>query len=160
TQSVNLFATARNKRSLAVDLKTEEGRALVIRLLETADVLMENFRAGAMERLGFGYDRLKTKIPRLIYAAATGFGSDGPYSHKPGQDLLLQAMSGLAARTGRAEEPPTAVGSVIVDHHAAALYAMSVLAALFARERDGKGRLVEVNLFQAALDVQAESLTA
>jgi crotonobetainyl-CoA:carnitine CoA-transferase CaiB-like acyl-CoA transferase len=160
TQSVNLYATARNKRSLAVDLKMEEGRALVIRLLEKADVLMENFRAGAMERLGLGYDRLKAKTPRLIYAAATGFGSNGPYRERPGQDLLLQAMSGLAARTGRAEGPPTAVGSVIVDHHAAALYAMSVLAALFARERDGKGRLVEVNLFQAALDLQAESLTA
>jgi|RhiMetdeSRZDD1v2_1073273.scaffolds.fasta_scaffold03216_20 crotonobetainyl-CoA:carnitine CoA-transferase CaiB-like acyl-CoA transferase len=160
SQSVNLIATARNKRSLAVDLKSEEGRLLVHRLLRDADVVMENFRPGTMTRLGLGYDQLKAANPRLIYAVATGFGSDGPYRDRPGQDLLLQAMSGLVARTGRADGPPTAVGAVIVDHHAAALYAMSILAALFARERTGVGQLVEVNLMQAALDLQGESLTA
>jgi crotonobetainyl-CoA:carnitine CoA-transferase CaiB-like acyl-CoA transferase len=160
SQSVNLIATARNKRSLAVDLKTDGGRVLVHRLLRDADVVMENFRPGTMTRLGLGYDQLRAANPRLIYAVATGFGSDGPYRDRPGQDLLLQAMSGLAARTGRADGPPTAVGSVIVDHHAAMVYAMSILAALFARERTGAGRLVEVNLMQAALDLQGESLTA
>ena len=159
-QSVNLLATARNKRSFAVDLKSDEGRKLVRRLLKDADVVMENFRPGTMDRLGLGYDQLKADNPRLIYAAATGFGSDGPYRDRPGQDLLLQAMSGLAARTGRADGPPTAVGAVIVDHHAAMIYVMSILAALFSRERTGKGRLVEVNLIQAALDLQGESLTA
>src|SRR6266568_1218051 len=159
-QSVNLIATARNKRSLAVDLKSDEGRALIRRLIIGADVVMENFRPGTMERLGLGHEALRAENPRLIYAATSGFGSDGPYRDRPGQDLLLQAMSGLAARTGRADGPPTAIGSVVVDHHAATVYAMSILAALFARERNGKGRLVEVNLFQAALDLQGESLTA
>jgi crotonobetainyl-CoA:carnitine CoA-transferase CaiB-like acyl-CoA transferase len=159
-QSVNLIATGRNKRSLAVDLKNDDGRELITRLLKKADVVMENFRAGAMTRLGFGYEQIKAYNPKVIYAAATGFGSDGPYRDRPGQDLLLQAMSGLAARTGRADGPPTAVGSVIVDHHAAMIYTTSILAALFARERTGKGRLVEVNLLQAALDLQGESLTA
>ncbi|MBE9607317.1 CoA transferase [Acetobacteraceae bacterium H6797] len=159
-QSVNLLSTGRNKRSLAVDLKSPEGRATVEKLLLSADVVMENFRPGTMERLGLGHEALRAKNPRLIYAAATGFGSSGPYKDRPGQDLLLQSMSGLAARTGRADGPPTPAGAVVVDQHAAVIYAMSILAALFARERTGQGRLVEVNLFQAALDLQTEALTA
>ena len=98
--------------------------------------------------------------PRLIYATATGFGSTGPYASDPGQDLILQAMSGLAAHTGTADGPPVAVGSVIIDHHAAALYTMGILGALFKRERSGKGGRDEVNLLQAALDLQGESIFA
>lgn len=159
-QSVNFLATGRNKRSVAVDLKHPRGREIARRLLEGADVVMENFRPGTMERLGLGQATLRAANPRLIYAAATGYGGDGPYRDRPGQDLLLQAMSGLAARTGRADGPPTPAGAVVVDQHAAALYAMAILAALFARERTGQGRLVEVSLFQAALDLQTEALTA
>jgi len=113
-----------------------------------------------MAKLGLGYDDLKAINQRLIYAVATGFGSEGPYRDRPGQDLLLQAMSGLAMRTGRADGQPTPVGAVIVDQHAASLYAMSILAALFARTRTGRGQLVEVNLYQAAIDLQVEPLTA
>lgn len=158
--SVNHLATGRNKRSLAVDLKHPDGLALVKKLAARADVVMENFRPGTMAKLGLGYDALKQINPGLIYAAATGFGSDGPYKDRPGQDLLLQALSGLAMRTGRADGAPTAVGAVIVDQHAASLYAMSILAALFARTKTGTGQLVEVNLYQAALDLQVEPLTA
>ena len=158
--SVNHLATGRNKRSLAVDLKHPDGVAVVKRLAATADVVMENFRPGTMAKLGLGYEALKAINPGLIYAVATGFGSDGPYSHRPGQDLLLQALSGLAARTGRADGQPTPVGAVIVDQHAASLYAMSILAALFAKAKTGEGRLVEVNLYQAAIDLQVEPLTA
>lgn len=158
--SVNHLATGRNKRSLAVDLKHPDGIAAVKRLVATADVVMENFRPGTMAKLGLGYEVLKEINPGLIYAAATGFGSDGPYKDRPGQDLLLQALSGLAMRTGRADGQPTAVGAVIVDQHAASLYAMSILAALFARTKTGKGQLVEVNLYQAAIDLQVEPLTA
>jgi len=158
--SVNHLATGRNKRSLAVDLKRPDGVAAVKKFVATADVVMENFRPGTMAKLGLGYDKLKVINPNLIYAAATGFGSEGPYKDRPGQDLLLQAMSGLAMRTGRADGEPTAVGAVIVDQHAASLYAMSILAALFARTKTGKGQLVEVNLYQAAIDLQAEPLTA
>jgi crotonobetainyl-CoA:carnitine CoA-transferase CaiB-like acyl-CoA transferase len=158
--SVNHLATGRNKRSISVDLKHPDGIAAVRRLAATADVVMENFRPGTMAKLGLGYDDLKAANPGLIYAVATGFGSDGPYKDRPGQDLLLQAMSGLAARTGRADGPPTAIGGVIVDQHAASLYAMGILAALFAKAKTGQGRLVEVNLYQAALDLQVEPLTA
>ena len=122
-QSVNLLATARNKRSLAVDLKSDDGRKLVRRLLERCRCRDGEFSSRNDGAAGLGYDQLKADNPRLIYAAATGFGSDGPYRDRPGQDLLLQAMSGLAARTGRADGPPTAVGAVVVDHHAAMVYA-------------------------------------
>ncbi|MCG6121612.1 MAG: CoA transferase [Microvirga sp.] len=159
-QSVNHLATGRNKRSLAVDLKSAEGKALVHRLIEGADVVMENFRPGAMARLGFDPDRLLAEHPRLIYAAATGFGATGPYAMRPGQDLLLQAMSGLAAHTGRADGPPIPVGSVVIDQHAAALYAMGIVTALFRRERTGEGGRVDVSLLQAAVDLQGESITA
>ncbi len=159
-QSVNFLSTGRNKRSVALDLKHPRGLAVARRLLLGADVVMENFRPGTMERLGLGHEVLRAANPRLIYAAATGFGSDGPYRDRPGQDLLLQAMSGLAARTGRADGPPTPAGAVVVDQHAASLYASAILAALFARERTGQGRLVEVSLLQAALDLQTEALTA
>ncbi len=158
--SVNHLATGRNKRSIAVDLKNPQGVAAVKKLVETSDVVMENFRPGTMAKLGLDYEHLKAINPGLIYAVATGFGGDGPYHDRPGQDLLLQAMSGLAARTGSAEGAPTPVGAVIVDQHAASLYAMAILAALFAKARTGEGRLVEVNLYQAAIDLQVEPLTA
>lgn len=158
--SVNHLATGRNKRSIAVNLKHPDGVTAVKKLVESADVVMENFRPGTMEKLGLGYETLKAINPGLIYAVATGFGGDGPYADRPGQDLLLQAMSGLAARTGSADGAPTAVGAVIIDQHAASLYAMSILAALFAKAKTGEGRLVEVNLFQAAIDLQVEPLTA
>ncbi|TKT74409.1 CaiB/BaiF CoA-transferase family protein [Aquamicrobium sp. LC103] len=159
-QSVNHLSTGRNKRSLAVDMKSEEGKAVVRRLIGSADVMMENFRPGAMARLGFDPDELVTEHPRLIYAAATGFGPTGPYASRPGQDLLLQAMSGLAAHTGRADGPPVPIGSVVIDQHAAALYTMGIVAALFRRERSGKGGRVDVSLLQAAIDLQGESITA
>ena len=158
--SVNHLATGRNKRSLAIDLKHPDGLAAAKRLAASADVVMENFRPGTMAKLGLGFEALKAVNPGLIYAVATGFGSDGPYKDRPGQDLLLQALSGLAMRTGRAEGEPTPVGAVIVDQHAASLYAMAILAALFAKARTGEGRLVEVNLYHAAIDLQGEPLTA
>lgn len=159
-QSVNHLSTGRNKRSLAIDMKREQGKRVVRRLISTADVVMENFRPGAMARLGLDSDQLLADHPRLIYAAATGFGATGPYAVRPGQDLLLQAMSGLAAHTGRADGPPIPVGSVVIDQHAAALYAMGIVSALFRRERTGKGGRVDVSLLQAAIDLQAESIVA
>lgn len=159
-QSVNHLATGRNKRSVALDVKSPEGKALAERLIARSDVVMENFRPGAMARLGLDPERLLADDPRLIYAAVTGFGADGPFAQRPGQDLLLQAMSGLAAHTGRADGPPTPVGSVVIDQHAAALCAMAIAAALFRRERSGRGGRIDVSLLQAAVDLQAESITA
>ena len=159
-QSVNHLSTGRNKRCLAVDLKSKAGNAVVRRLISKSDVVMENFRPGAMARLGFDPEILLAENPRLIYAAATGFGTDGPYAQKPGQDLLLQAMTGIAAHTGSADGPPVPVGPVVIDHHAATLYVMGILSALFNRERTGAGGRVDVNLMQAAIDLQGESIAA
>lgn len=159
-QSVNLLTTGRNKRSLALDMKSETGKAVARKLVEGADVVMENFRPGAMARLGLGYELVKAFNPRIVYASVSGYGASGPDRDLPGQDLLLQARSGFAARTGRADGPPTPAGPVIVDQHAASLLAMGILAALLSRERTGQGRLVEGSLLQSAIDLQAESMTA
>ena len=159
-QSVNHLTTGRSKRSLAVDMKHAEGKALVRRLVATADVVMENFRPGTMARLGFDPDQLRAAQPGLIYATITGYGSDGPFADRPGQDLLLQSMSGLAAHTGRAEGPPVPVGSVVIDHHAAVLSVAGILAALIERGATGQGRRVDVSLLQAAIDLQGESIGA
>ncbi|MGH8800299.1 MAG: CaiB/BaiF CoA transferase family protein [Casimicrobiaceae bacterium] len=149
----------RNKRSVALNLKDPRGVAIVRKLIATADVVAENFRPGVMEKLGLGYDAVKAIKPDIIYAAGSGFGADGPYVNRPGQDLIIQAMSGLAAITGKRGEGPRAVGVSIVDHHGAALYAMGILAALLRRERESGGCRVDVNLLSAALSLQQESLT-
>ena len=159
-QSVNLLTTGRNKRSLALDMKSADGKAIARRLLETADVVMENFRPGAMARMGFGYEQVKAFNPGVVYASVSGYGAGGPDRDLPGQDLLLQARSGLAARTGRADGAPTPTGPVIVDQHAASLLAMGILAALLGRAKSGRGCLVEGSLLQSAIDLQSESLTA
>ncbi|KMK64777.1 CaiB/BaiF CoA-transferase family protein [Puniceibacterium sp. IMCC21224] len=158
--SVNHMTTGRNKRSIAIDLKAPEGIAAVKRLIATADVVMENFRPGTLDKLGLSEAEMRAVNPKIIYAATTGFGADGPYAKRPGQDVLLQAMSGLAAHTGSMEQGPVAVGSVPIDHHAAALTVTGIIAALFERERTGTARRVEVNMLQAAMDLQGESITA
>jgi crotonobetainyl-CoA:carnitine CoA-transferase CaiB-like acyl-CoA transferase len=149
----------RNKRSLAVDLKAPEGRELVLKLIDTAHVVVENFRPGVLDRLGFGYDALKQRKPDLIYASASGFGSTGPMAEKPGQDLLVQARCGLAAVTGTPETGPTAVGCAAVDQHGGALLAMGILGACVRRLRTGEGTRVEGSLFGAGIDLQTEALT-
>lgn len=149
----------RNKRSLSLDLKSAEGLEIAQRLTRTADVVCENFRPGVMDKLGLGYKQIAAHNPSVIFAAASGFGADGPYADKPGQDLVVQAMSGLAAITGTVESGPRAVGVSAADHHGAALLAMGVLAALLRRATTGKGCRVDVNLLSAAIDLQNESFT-
>lgn len=149
----------RNQRSISLDLRDERAREIVWRLIKEADVLIENYRPGVLQRMGFGYDDVREINPRLVYCSCTGYGSSGPYLKRPGQDLLLQAMSGMTMLSGAADSPPTPVGSAIVDQHAAALAAFGVVAALQARERTGKGTLVESNLLNAALDLQIEPFT-
>ncbi|MGH6913095.1 MAG: CaiB/BaiF CoA transferase family protein [Geminicoccales bacterium] len=159
-QSVLFLCANRNKRSLALDLKSEKGIEIAKKLIATADVLAENFRPGVMDRLGLGYEQVRRDNPGLIYAAAYGYGPDGPYVGRPGQDMLVQAISGLAAITGSREEGPHTVGVSAVDHHGATVLAMGVLAALVRRGRTGQGCRVDVNLLSAALDLQNESLVA
>jgi crotonobetainyl-CoA:carnitine CoA-transferase CaiB-like acyl-CoA transferase len=146
----------RNQRSISLDLREERAREVVWRLLREADVLVENYRPGVLDKMGFGYEAVHRENPRLVYCSCTGYGSTGPYSKRPGQDLLLQAMSGMTTLSGSAGAPPTPVGSAIVDQHAAVLAAFGVVAALQERVRTGLGRRVESNLLNAALDLQIE----
>jgi crotonobetainyl-CoA:carnitine CoA-transferase CaiB-like acyl-CoA transferase len=154
------MCTNRNKRSLGLDLKSAKGKEIALKLIDGADVVAENFRPGVMDKLGFGYDELKRRKPSLIYASASGYGPDGPYAQRPGQDLLAQALFGMMAITGQREAGPRPVGVSVIDHHGGALFAMGILAALLRRERTGQGCRVDASLMQAALDLQAESLVA
>lgn len=156
-QSVLFLAANRNKRSLALNLKVPEGIAVAKRLLATADVMAENFRPGVMAKLGLGYEDLRKVNPKLIYASVSGYGQDGPYTARPGQDLLIQALSGLATITGNSDDKARAVGVSVADHHGATLLAMGILGALVARGRSGVGSRVDVDLLSAALDLQTES---
>jgi crotonobetainyl-CoA:carnitine CoA-transferase CaiB-like acyl-CoA transferase len=123
-------------------------------------VVAENFRPGVMEKLGLGYATLKARKPSLIYASASGYGPDGPYVEKPGQDLLAQALFGMMTITGQPATGPRPVGASIIDHHGAALFAQGILAAIVRRQRTGQGCRVDASLMQSALDLQAESLVA
>jgi crotonobetainyl-CoA:carnitine CoA-transferase CaiB-like acyl-CoA transferase len=144
----------RGKRSIAVDLKTPEGRTIVERLASGADIVMENMRPGVADRLGVGYARLSALHPRLIFCSTTAFGSSGPYADRPGFDPLLQAMSGVQALQGFGG-PPQYLRIAITDYYAAALTAQAILAALFVRERTGRGQRVETSLLHASLALQS-----
>ncbi|GAB3850129.1 CaiB/BaiF CoA transferase family protein [Nesterenkonia populi] len=157
-ESLLFHSFNRNQRSLALDLKNQASRDVLARLVRDSDVLVENFRPGVMEKLGLGYESLVGINPGLVYLSATGFGSDGPYVTRPGQDLILQAMAGLAAATGKKADPPVPAGAPVVDLHAAALNAFSILAALRHRDLTGRGQKVTTNLFEAAIHLQAEGL--
>jgi crotonobetainyl-CoA:carnitine CoA-transferase CaiB-like acyl-CoA transferase len=148
----------RNVRSVGVDLKHEDAREVVLDMCRQADVVLVNFRPGVMERLGLGYDDMRRVKPALIYACASGYGSESPYRDLPGQDLLFQASTGLASVTGSADGPPVAAGAAVVDQHGASLLAMGILAALHHRHATGEGQKVEVTMAQAGLDLQAEPL--
>lgn len=149
----------RNQRSLTLDLKHPEGREIAHRLVARADVLVQNFRPGVMSRLGLDWERARALNPRLIYVSASGYGETNPYRERPGQDLLIQAVSGLASISGRAGQPPTPIGTAVVDQHGASLLAVGVLAALLERQRTGRGGHVEVSMIRAALDLQLEIAT-
>jgi crotonobetainyl-CoA:carnitine CoA-transferase CaiB-like acyl-CoA transferase len=155
--SVFFLSANRNCRSLAVDLKSHQGKEVVEKLIAKSDVVVENYRPGVLNRLGLGYEDCKRLRPDIIYAAATGYGSSGPLVSKPGQDLLVQARCGLAAATGSS---PTPVGGAVIDQHGAALLAMGVLSALVKRASTGRGTFVEVSLLNAGIDLQMEGITS
>src|SRR5262249_27628984 len=146
----------RNKKSVTLDLKTEAGRTSARRLALKADVIVENFRAGVMDRLGLCYEELAAENPRLIYCSITGFGSEGPYRSRPGYDTVGQAVSGLlAVLTDR--NAPQPMGVSLSDHLAGTFAAYGVLAALMARTRTGRGQKVGASLLQATLAFLGEN---
>ena len=139
----------RSKKSLAIDLKSEAGASVLRRLIDTADVLIENFRPGSLSKLGFGYDRVAARNPRLVYCSITGYGQVGPRRRLPGYDAVIQAESGLMDVTGHRDGPPTRVGVAITDY-LAGLYAMNgILLALRDRDRSGQGQHVDIALLDA-----------
>ena len=145
------LAFNRNKRSIVVDLNTARGQEIVERLLERADVLVQAFRSGVIERFGFGYEAVRCRHPRLIYASLTGYGADGPYADSPGYDPLLQAYSGIMSITGEPDGPPARVGGSVVDIGSGNLIALGVLAALRKRDQKGVGSHIECSLLDTAL---------
>jgi crotonobetainyl-CoA:carnitine CoA-transferase CaiB-like acyl-CoA transferase len=156
--SVFFMMVGRNQRCIELDIQSEEGQKVLWRLIEKADVMVENFRPGTLDKRGFDYESVKARNPGIIYCSLTGYGTDGPARAKPGQDLLLQSLSGLATLSGRAGDPPVLMGTAIVDQHAATLGALGIVSALFARARTGKGMRVDSNLLSAALDLQIEPM--
>ena len=146
----------RNKRSIALDLKSPAGMAVVHKLLATADVVVNNFRAGVMERMGLGYEALKAINPGIIFAAGTGFGVTGPYAHKGGQDILAQAMSGVMARKCDPSEPTLIYPTALADYSAGMHLVQGILLALLQRGRTGKGQQVNVSLYDSVLAMQMQ----
>ena len=142
----------RNKRGIVLDLKSEEGKEVLLRLVKDADVLLENYRKGTMEKLGLGFEDLKKVNPGLIYAEISGFGRTGPYAERGGFDLIAQGMSGLMSITGEAPgRPPVKVGAPISDITAGILAAMGVSAAYAHKLKTGEGQKVDTSLFEAAI---------
>lgn len=155
-----LFHTInRNKESFAADLRKAEDRATVKRLVERADVVIQNFRPGVIERLGFDYDSVVQYNPRVVYGEVTGYGKTGPWRDKPGQDLLAQCLSGLPWLNGDADQPPVPFGLAVADMYAGAHLVQGLLACLVRRGITGKGGRVEVSLLESVLDFQFEVLT-
>lgn len=151
-------AMNRNKRSITIDLKHSDAVEIVGRLVDTADVLVENFRPGVMERLGFGPAEMRRRAPRLVYCRITGYGSNQAYAGLPGQDLLVQCITGLALLNGRDADPPVPIGPSVVDAAAGQLAALAILSALYERDRSGQGQTVGVSLVGAALWLQCQDV--
>src|SRR5215469_9661807 len=146
----------RNKRSVVLDLRKPESRAAVLKLMGEADVVVNNFRAGVMERMGFGYEELAKTYPRLIYAVGTGYGLTGPYAHKGGQDVLAQAMSGVMARRSDASLPLSVYATTFADYSAGMHLVQGVLLALLQRHKTGRGQRLSVSLLDSMLAAQTQ----
>lgn len=149
----------RNKESFAADLKQEDDRRQVRELLKRADVMVQNFRPGVIQKLGFDYETVRQSNPRIVYGEVTGYGQKGPWRNKPGQDLLVQSLSGLPWLNGDAGQPPVPFGLAVVDLFAGAHLVQGILAALVRRGVKGVGGKVEVSLMESILDAQFEVLT-
>src|SRR5439155_5236408 len=146
----------RNKESFAADLKSPQDLGTVRRLIVRADVVTHNFRPGVMEKIGLDWATVRQLNPRIVYAEVTGYGSEGPWKNKPGQDLLVQALSGLAWLSGNADQGPVPMGLAVVDILCGSHLVQGILAALVRRGKTGKGAYVQVSLLESILDFQFE----
>jgi crotonobetainyl-CoA:carnitine CoA-transferase CaiB-like acyl-CoA transferase len=153
-------AMNRNKKSLTLDLKHPKAKEIIYKLVEDADVVAENFRPGVLDRLGYGYEKLSEINPGIVYLSSSGYGSSGPYVNRPGQDLLLQGMSGMLAYTGKKGDIPTPAGSSIVDEGTAMMNALSITAALYHKQRTGEGQKIEVRMLDTAIAMQCQEVAA
>lgn len=155
-----LFHTInRNKESFTANLKDPDDLAVVKKLIQKADVVIHNFRPGVMQKTGLGYDVVKQLNPRIIYAEISGYGTDGPWKTKPGQDLLLQAITGVAWTTGNGSNGPVPFGISIADILCGAQLVQGILGGLIRRQKTGEGALIEISLMESLLDFQFELLT-
>lgn len=159
-ESACFYAMNRNKKSVAVNLKDLRGKEIILRLAATCDLAVENYRPGVLDRLGLGYEDLKKVNPSIVYVSGTGYGPDGPYATRPGQDLLLQSLSGLTAYGGRYDDPPTPSGTSMVDASSALVLAFSAMVGLFHKHRTGQGQRIDVSLFNTAIALQCQELAA
>ena len=154
------LAMNRNKKSVTVNLKDARGKEIIYELVKTADIVTENFRPGVLDKLGLGYEDLRKVNPSIVYVAGSGYGPDGPYVDKPGQDLLIQSLSGLATYTGKADDLPTPAATSFVDASTAITLAFSAMVGLFHKERTGEGQRIDVSLFNTAIALQCQELAA
>ncbi|GIM46926.1 CoA transferase [Collibacillus ludicampi] len=154
TESSYFLSVNRNKRSLVLNLKTSEGRAILLDLVKTADIVVENFRPGTLDKLGIGYDVLKQRNERIILASISGFGQTGPYAKRPGYDVIAQGMGGLMAATGEPDRPPVKVGFSVADVGAGMWATIGILLALLARNHTGKGQWVDASLLDTMISWQ------
>tara|TARA_B110000438_G_scaffold127592_1_gene123954 strand:- start:856 stop:2007 length:1152 start_codon:yes stop_codon:yes gene_type:complete len=146
----------RNKRSIEINSKSDVGRQQILDLVRTSDVVVDNFRAGVMDRLGFGYEALSQVNPRIICASGTGYGPKGPYAHKGGQDVLAQAMSGVMEKTQDPSIPKSIYPTTLCDYSAGMHLVQGILAALLMREKTGRGQKVDVSLYDSMIAMQMQ----
>src|SRR6187402_402476 len=158
-ESTIFHAINRNKESYAADLKDADDLERIMQLLAKADVMIHNFRPGVMERIGLDYEKVKAINPAIVYAEVSGYGTEGPWKDLPGQDLLLQAASGLTWLSNNNNEHPTPMGVAVVDIMAGTHIAQGILAALYQKAVTGEGALVQVSMLESILDFQFEVLT-
>ncbi len=147
------------KRAISLDIKTPRGKEILLRLVETADVLVENYQGGSLDRLGLGYDDLSSVNPQLIYCSITGFGHTGPKRADPAYDIIVQAFSGAMAMNGETDSPPVRIGPPMVDYGTGSQAALAISSALFQRERTGKGQRIDVAMLDAALMMMSAIVT-
>ena len=158
--SASYMAWNRNKRSIALDIRKPETKKIIYKMAESCDVVIQNFRPGVMAKRGYGYEDFNKINPKIIYCSGSGYGESGPYLNKPGQDLLLQGITGLAKNTGRFSYPPTQLGAGIADQLGSLNMVIGILSALHYRNRTGRGQEIKVDLMSALLQHQLQEFVA